>query len=345
MIILKNNYTTLFSVLVYTLKSNYLLFTYLFVPILVEDYKNTAYLAPVVTFLIVFLLILFLPKKLGEIDYNTIINKSFLAKLSYYIAQVIAVLLNVVITSYTVGRMFFYEYDLTIFIVVTVLCVLFIAYNSIEVIFNSSTFLLIVGILLIIFPLFLTNDVKDYSLLKPFNLNITQSFLLLLYFGLDGISIVLSGAKFKKKLSKWKLLIPIGIIFFFMSLEILNIILVTGFTFLLDNEFLGFFSLFIQDTINYIGNLGLIFLFVIPVVGCFRAGYSLRKIKDGFNINNKFLSNLIIGLVLFFISYYVISYLDVFLFSYYAVIVSIFLLAVVYIFIIINRRPTYEIRF
>lgn len=343
--ILKDNKTTLFSVLVYTLKSNYLLFTYLFVPILMQEYKNTSYLAPIGCFIIVFLLIFLLPKKYGEINYNQIINKSFFAKFSYYLSQALAVILNVVIVSYTVGRMFFSEYDLIIFMLMTVGVTVFIATSSIEVIFNSSTFLLIISVLLIIFPLFLTNDVKDYSLLKPFVMGKSFTFLLLLYFGLDAISIVLSGVNTKKKISKWTLLIPVGIIFFFMSLELLNIILVTGSLFLLDNEFLGFFSLFIQDTINYVGNLGLFFLFVIPIVGCYRAAYSLRKIKDVFHIKKKVLPNIILIILLFSLTYFIINFIDILLFSYYAVLISVFLLMVVYIFIVINRSPTYEIRF
>ena len=118
------------------LKSNYLLFTYLFVPVLMNEYKNTSYLAPIGCFIIVFLLILFLPKKLGEINYNQIINKSFLAKFAYYLSQTIAVILNVVIVSYTVGRMFFYEYEIVIFILMSVAVTVFIANNVIEVIFN-----------------------------------------------------------------------------------------------------------------------------------------------------------------------------------------------------------------
>lgn len=310
-----------------------------------QEYKNTSYLAPIGCFLIVFLLIILLPKQMGEINYDKIINKSLFAKLAYYLTQVSSVVLNLVIVAYTVGRIFFYEYDISLFILITVLITLFISSSQIEVIFNSSTLLLIIGVLLIIFPLFLTNDVKDYSLLKPFLLGKSFSFLLLIYFGLDAISIVLSGVKLKKKITKWNLLIPIGIIFFFMSLELMNIILVTGTTFLLDNEFLGFFSLFIQDTINYVGNLGLFFLFVIPIVGCFRAGYSLRKIKDGFQLNNKYLSNIIIGVMLFSIMYFIILKLDVMKVSYYLVLASTVLLFIVYIFIVVNRRTTYEIRF
>lgn len=341
----KNNNTSLFSVLVYTLKSNYLLFTYLLVPFLMRGYKNTSYLSPILSFAIIVILVLLLPKSLGEVNYNQIINKSFIAKISYYISQVIAVIVNMVIVAYTVGRIFFYDYSMLIFIAITVLATIYIATNSIEVIFNSSTFLLIVAILAIIFPLFLTNDVKDYSLLKPFNLEFNYSFLLLLYFGLDAISVVVSGVKLKRKITKWNLLIPIGIIFFFMVLELLNIILITGFTFLLDNEFLGFFSLFIQDTINYVGALGLLFLYVIPVVGCYRAGYGLRKIKDAFKIKSKWYINLITGIVLFFGIYFLITYIDIFKFSLYSTIAATIFLGIVYIFIVINRSPKYEIRF
>ena len=90
----KGNKTSLLAVLVFTLKSNYLLFTYLLVPVLMRSYKNTSYLAPIASFLIIILLVLLLPKSLGDIDYNRIINKSFVAKISYYLSQFLAVLIN-----------------------------------------------------------------------------------------------------------------------------------------------------------------------------------------------------------------------------------------------------------
>ena len=337
--------TTLFSLLVYTLKSNYLMFTYLFVPMLIKNYGNTAYLASLGAFLIVLLLVLLLPKKLGDIDYNRILNKSFIAKMSYYLLQFISLITTIVLVSHTINRMFFNEVGIYLFILLTVLVILFVSCSSIEVIFNSSTLLFIFSIILIFVPFFLTNEVKDYTLLKPFEIKKDFSFILLLYFGLDAITIIFSGVKLKKKLSKKKLIIPIAIFFLFMSIELLNIILVTGHTFMTDNEFLGFFSLFIQDTINYIGNLGVLYLLIIPVIGSFKGGYALRKIKDGFKISNKIVSNVLIFIILFTISFFIIKYFKVEAFVYLSLIISLVLLSILYLFILLNRSDRYEIRF
>ena len=342
---MKSHNTTVFSVGVFVLKSNYLIFTYLFIPLLIKEYQNTSYIAPLICIPICFILILLLPKKISEVDYQKILNKSFVPKMSYYLVQTISLLLNSLIVAYTIQRMFFYDNGLMLFVVATVLIVIYISCSKVEVIFNSSTFLLIVAILLIVFPVFLATDVKDFTLLRPLYPFKGFEFVLLLYFIFDSISIVFSGAKTKGKMTKWKLSVPIFIMLFFMSLELLNIIIITGDKYLLENEFLGFFTLFIQDTINYIGNLGLFFLYVIPVVGCFKAGYSLRKIKEGFGIGNNFFTNIILSIILIFLIYCGIYFLLIPKVSLYLIFVSTILLFILYVFIILNRSPNYEIRF
>lgn len=342
----KSSTTTLLSVVVYIFKSNYLLFTYLFVPILINDYKNTAYLAPIGCFIGIIILILVLPKQYGEIDYNGIMKKSFIVKVIYGLSQAITMVLNILITTYTIGRVFFYENNINIFLLVTVGVVLFVSLSDSSTILNSSTFLLIISSLLVIIPIFLTNDVKDYTLLKPFLVHKDYSFILLLYFGLDAITFNISGAKLiKGKLTKWKLLIPLSIFFFLMIIQIINIILVTGSTFLVDNEFLGFFSLFIQDTINYIGNLGLLFLLVIPIVGIYKSGYSLRQIKETFNIKNGIISNIVIYVILSFSLFLTLNFLNVNSLSYLLTFISIICFSILYLFINLNRSKNYEIRF
>ena len=342
---MKTHYTTVFSILVYILKNNYLIFTYLFIPLLMKDYQNTSYIAPLIFIVVCTLMILILPEKIGEVKYNEILNKSFIAKLSYYVVQFIMLVLNVVIVSYTISRIFFYNYNVMLFIIATILVVIYISTSDIEVILNSSSFLFLIAILLIIFPVFLANEVKDFTLLMPFFEFEGMSLLLIFYFILDAISTILNGAKIKGKISKWKLSIPIFITLLFMTLELLNIIVITGTTFLLNNEFLGFFTLFIQDTINYIGNLGLFFLYVIPVVGCYKAGYSLRNIKNGFKIKDNLFHNILIFIILVFLTSVIIYYTEIPKLSFILVLISTILLSFTYIFIIINRSQNYEIKF
>lgn len=342
---MKNHNATIFSVLVYTLKNNYLIFTYLFIPLLMRDYKNVSYIAPLIYIPITILVILFLPKKFGEINYSSILNKSYIAKFSYYLLQALMVVLNIILVSYLTGRMFFYDNNIMLFIIATIIVTLYISNSKIEVIFNSSSFLFIVAILLIIFPVFLATDVKDFTLLMPFNDFNGMSFLLILYFILDAVSVVLSGVKTNTKISKWMLLIPVLIMLIFMALELVNIIIITGDTYLLENEFLGFFTLFIQDTINYIGNLGLFFLYVIPVVGCYKAGYALKIIKNGFNIKDNLFINLLFFLSLVFVSSIIIYFVEIPIFSSISILISTLLLVVTYLFIILNRSSNYEIRF
>ena len=342
---MKKHNATLFSVLVYVLKNNYLIFVYLFIPLLMRQYQNVSYFTAIIFIPISLLLFLFLPKKVGDINYNEILNKSFVAKASYNLVQFLMLILNVILVGYTIGRMFFYENNILLFIIPTILITLYISTSEVEVIFNSSSFLYIVAILLIVFPVFLANEVKDFTLLMPFYEFEGFSFLLILYFILDAISIVLCGVKTDKKITKWKLFIPVVIMLFFMCLELMNIIIITGDSYLIDNEFLGFFTLFIQDTINYIGNLGLFFLYVIPVVGCYKAGFSLRNLKNNFKFKDSLFNNILLFVILLFIVTIVTYYLDIHKFSIILIVVSTVLLGITYLFIILNRSLNYEIHF
>jgi hypothetical protein len=344
-IILKNHSTSLFAFLTFTLKSNYLLFTYLLVPLLVEKYENMAYLAPIFCFLITVVLFILLPKKMINIDYNKILDKSFISKLSYYLTQVISFFINASLVGYVIGKGFFSENNILIFIISSIALAVFISKSKLEVILNSSSFLLILAILLIIFPLFLTNDVKDYSFLLPIGNFKGFDFILLLYFILDSITMVYSNVKMKRRIKKWDIFIPVSIMLLFMSLELVNIIILTGTTYLKGNEFLGFFSLFIQDTINYVGNLGLFFLYVIPVVGCFKAGFALRRVKDFLKVKESLFNDIIMFSISLFLVMFCINFLQYQQVIYYLVIISIPLLLIPYILIIINRSPTYEIHF
>lgn len=342
---MKEHNSTIFSVLIFMLKSNYLIYIYLFIPLLMKSYGNVSYLTTLIFIPIVCILIFFLPKKITDINYFERLNKTFIPKISFCLNQLISVFMNTIIVSYVIHRIFFYNYSLILFLVATVVIVIYISNSEVEVIFNSSTFLFLVAILLVLFPVFLATDVRDFTLLKPFYMFEGMEFILLLYFVLDGVCILYSNAKTKKKITKGKLLIPLITMFIFMSLELLNIIIITGDRYLIDNEFLGFFTLFIQDTINYIGNLGLLFIYIIPITGCFKAGYSLRKIKDIFKIKDTLLTNVVLTLFFLIISYLTIYFIKLpFLFMW-LIIASTILLSILYIFIIINRSLNYEIIF
>ena len=166
---MKNHFATLFGVLVYVLKNNYLIYVYLLIPLLVRDYSNISFLPPLLFIPITLILLLLLPKKVGEINYNEILKKTVIAKIFYYISQFLLMILNVVLVSYTIREMFFYEENVIPFIISSVFITLLISSNKTEVIFNSSSFLLLVAIILIVIPIFLANEVKDFTLLMPLN--------------------------------------------------------------------------------------------------------------------------------------------------------------------------------
>ena len=310
-----------------------------------RQYQNISYIPVLLVIPITIILFFLLPKKIGEINYSEILQKTIVVKFSYSIVQFLTMLLNIILVSYTISRMFFYNNNILLFIIPTILIVLYISKNEIEVIFNSSSFLYLIAILLIVVPVFLANEVKDFTLLMPFYEFDGFSFLLLLYFILDAVSVLLYGIKTNKKITKWKLSIPVFVMLIFMALELINIVIITGDSYLIDNEFLGFFTLFIQDTINYIGNLGLFFLYVIPVVGCYKAGVSLRNLKNIIKHKDSLFADIILFVVLLFLVALIIYYLDITKFSFILIFTSTIFLAITFLFIFLNRSLNYEVRF
>ena len=117
---MKKHDATLFSVLVYVLKNNYLIFVYLFIPLLMRQYQNVSYFTALIFIPISLLLFILLPKRVGEINYKEILNKSFIAKAAYNIVQLLMLILNITLVSYTIGRMFYYEYSILFFSILIV---------------------------------------------------------------------------------------------------------------------------------------------------------------------------------------------------------------------------------
>ena len=68
------NKLSFFSVFLFMISTPYLTFTYFFIPLLINNSKNSAYLFPLILFIISFVMILLLPKKFSKINYLQIIK-------------------------------------------------------------------------------------------------------------------------------------------------------------------------------------------------------------------------------------------------------------------------------
>lgn len=334
-----------FSMLLFVFLENYLLFTYLFIPLLINSYKQLAYLVPLIFIFVSILLIILLPKKMNEVNYEKIIDKSIVLKIIYIISLIITYLLQIILGTHVILSVFFPEFDGIIFLIAFIFLTIIIAKNKFEVIINSSTILFLIAIIMLIIPMFFSNSVRDYTLLLPFELeNKNVVFILFLYFIFDSINKVIYFNK-TNKINKWQLVIPIILMCIYFSYEILINIITLGTFYLNDNEFLGYFTVYIQDAITYIGNVIFIYEYIIPLVVVYKASFSLNRVKDCLKISDNKIINLIIFALTLLISILTLVYLDIRMLTLYMICVLTIIYGLIYMFILINRSPNYEIKF
>lgn len=334
-----------FSLFLYIIASPYLLFTYFYMPLLIHNNYNTAYIIPFILAIISSILIFILPKKISEINYFDLLKKSFFAKVAYVLFLLISSILNLFIICRVLSELFYYQHHYILFVIIMVISILILSRNKTNILINASTMIFLIGFVLGIIPYFLTGKVKDYSFLLPMNFSsIWESLLYGLFFILESLSLCLYFSKVKKRFSKLSLVIAFVITMIFFVLELLHIIILAGTLYFNQMEFLGYLTFFIQDAITYVGNMGFIYLYLIPVIGIMKCSIQLSTLGDILNLKRNVLLDIILGLFLMLVIIFLYK-TKIFIFFKTIFPFLIFLLLVLYIFINVNRSDKYEILF
>ena len=334
-----------FSMFLFLLASPYVIFSYFYIPLLIKNNGNLAYLVPLILLMVSFIIIALLPKKINQIAYLQKIKKGFLSKVSFTLFLFLSSLINLFITARIISELFFYEHHYILFVLILVGITLFLSRNSCNVLVNATTILLLIGFGLKIIPYFLATEVKDYTLLLPMKFNFMfESILFGAYLIMETIMYCFLFEEVEGKMNKKSMLILTSMILLFFTIELFQVIILVGTTYFNDVEFLGYLTFFIQDTITYVGNSSFICLFLIPVISVFKCAILLSIFKDVLKIKSVFLNDLIIALtfILSIIFMYKVSIFE-FLKTYLAMLLI--LMTIVYSFIIVNRGEKYEIIF
>ena len=343
---MKSQKLSFFSLFIFMVLANKVIYTYYFIPKLINLYGNIAYLFPLLMIIVGVIAVLLLPKKFFMINYLSLIKKSRFLKYIYASINYITAILFLLVSSHVLSNVFFEKYDYMLFLGSLFVVGIYIGLNENKLIVNSSTLLILVGLLSYIVPSFFNGAIKDYTLLKPMDtFNGDFYFLTLSYLLLDIISISMIAEKSLNNAKKWNLLIPIIFIFAFYSFDMFNLILTTGISYLKDIEYLGFFILYVEDTVNYIGNFGLFYVYTIPLISLFRIGLSLSLVRNVLNIESSFKFSIILILPILFIVYFIEKFLPVNSCTEIIVYLLLILLSIVYLFIIMNRSEKYEVKF
>ena len=334
-----------FSLFLYIIASPYLLFTYFYMPLLIQNNHNMAYIIPFILIFISSIIVFLLPKKIAEINYMRLLKKSFSAKIAYVLFLIVSSIINLFIACRVLSELFFYQHHYIIFVIILIISILILSRNKTNILINASTILLLIGLILGFVPYFLTGKVKDYSFLLPMNSSsIWESLLYGLFFILESLSFCLYFSKVNKRFSKLSLMIAILIMMSFFSLELLHIIVLAGTSYFNKMEFLGYLTFFVQDAITYVGNMGFIYLYLIPVIGIMKCSIQLSTLGDILNLKRNVLLDIILGLFLMLVIIFLYK-MKIFIFFKTIFPFLIFLLLVLYIFINVNRSDKYEILF
>lgn len=332
------------SFVLYLFLSNYIIYLYIGVPTLIMEYKNMAYFGPLLILSVSIVFVIFLPKRVINIDYFKRIKSTKIIKFILFIALLLDALLTILIAIRVLDQVFFFTYFKHFFLLTMIIIAIIASRNNGYVLISSSTILFLMAIVLILVPLFLSNSVKNYALLLP--LKFYKSFkplLILSYFVFDMFKNLLILPSVKPFKSKWFILIPLSLMLFFFTIDVMNNILIAGTFFLVDNEYLGFFTLYIQDTINYIGNLGFSYLYLIPVLSIFKASVSLSLLRELMQFKKGYLLELMLMLLYLFLAYFLTYQLSFRMIMLGFVYSLLFLYMVIYFYILINRSEKYEI--
>lgn len=337
---------SLFSLYVFVFFFTYPVFIYFFIPYSIKNYGNVAYIWLLAMLPIFMILILLLPKKISQIKYRGILKKSFLAKLAFIALQLFGGFFNLFVSVRVLGQVFFYDYNILIFIVLSVLVAVLLSTNRLDVIVNSASFLYVMAFVLLLFSSATSNTIKDYTLLLPFSLNFKWAPLVCFgYLFIDALGCFLLIEDTNRPIKRCHLMLLVSLMISYYSFKVFETICLSGVNYLVNNEFIGIFSFLIQDAQTYIGDYGFICIYVLTLMSIYRLGFSLKACKDLLGIKENKLVNLIIFLFSLTITYTFVNYISL----YEALEKSLLFIVLggffIYILFVINRSEQYEIHY
>ncbi len=330
---------TKLSFIMFIIFQNYLMFNYYFLSESIKVNSQMGYIFFIVVYLISLILILFLPKTINKIEYFKLMKKSLLLKYFFVIAKLIILFITLYVGVRTLNLALFPDTNILIFLFSLVIISVVLSNFKVENIINTSLIFFIVASIFMFIALFLNINLNDFSLLLPIQSLKSLSLLSCIYLFLDSITLIFlnDGVEVRKK----DVFIGVTVLFAICTIETINVITLCGTNYINNNEFLGFFSLYIQDTLNYIGNLSFIYIFLVPVVCIFKSSLSIIFIKKTLNIKKNILFDIILTTLLiisialtFSIGRNLITFL---------IYITIILLIPIYLFFVVNRNDNIEV--
>ncbi len=255
-----------FSLFLFLFSQNYVLYNYLLMPSIYNEYGHNGYQTLIWGILITTILIMLIPKIAFKRDNSYKINKSIF-KYPLILYLILVIILVFTISLRIITKLYFPTQNIYFFVITMGYAIYVFSKLGKDSIINAPTILLLIPIPIIIFSYFYSQS-KDFMNLLPFNVIYPTSMKTILFF----IFIIIDN--FVILLLDHKKTFPSKIVFFsatilfllFLIVENIMIVGIIGEKYFANYEFLGFLLFSLQTISRYVGNFEFINLYFVVLL-------------------------------------------------------------------------------
>ncbi len=263
-----------FSLFMFLVFNNYIMFKYFFIPQMFKYYNNMVYIILLIMLGFSYIIYKIVPSK---IDDNILNNKIVKSTLILYFC--LNGLVTIIFTIRILLNLFPDYSSYSIFCIILILACIYLSTISACDICSLFTFYGLIYLVFLIFIIFSDIKLLNYSNLLPVNLkefNNNYLMYLLLFFSLIDTYVYLF--VFKES-DKSTFFIASIVWLLIMFLEVCNAIMIGG-SYFFDYEFSGLLSHAILQTFKFLGNMNFMLVYIVTLSGLFKLSLFLRVLKD-----------------------------------------------------------------
>lgn len=263
---------------------NFLFLRIVIFPHLYDNFGNNGIIYILVIIASFILGVLFLPKRIFNIDFNKKYKES---KFKYFFNFLLflRIIIGISLCGYVLNNIFFYDYKYWIIILGIIGVIVLLSFlKTNEIIELSTLFGFVVLACYMLFIYFLID--LDYKLIfKDFSFKFDLIVFILPFLLTIDNSIILLTNKEGLTLSKYNIIGGVVLALFLFGLEYLLLGLSSGDKIFYNDELVGFYSLGIEAVTRHNGNYNFVYIVMIVVSGIFKFSYFLSIINKTKNIN------------------------------------------------------------
>lgn len=265
---------------------NYILFKFFLIRNIYDKYGNMSYLYIIILMLITFLICLSINRKKANGIYNLVMKKWYI-KYPLIVYFVISNILVGIMAIRIIEGNFFNNYNVLLFVATLFFSTFIMSKIKTTGIINILTIPACFYFLFFLITNIINYDIKDYTLLLPFEYIKVPSLKIIttsIFLIIDNCIFFLLRKDAKEDLSPRTLFFAIFIWLSLVLVEVINITALAGYNYLYGYEYIGFLSYAVQQTFKYIGNFEFVYIYLITMFSVFKITFNITLMKE---LNNK----------------------------------------------------------